>query len=242
MIHCQFFIFMVLGLLPSFIWLLFYLRKDQKPEPNKMILFVFLLGMLITLPAAGIEKFFSELMITNLKLSTAGYYLIYFLAVVGITEELLKYLTVRFSALKTMEFDEPIDAMIYMIIAGLGFAAIENILVLWTLKQPLLLEHALLALWGRFIGATLLHALAAANVGFFIALSFFRVRYRIMLIFVGILSSAVLHGIYNIGIKMEGGLALLVSGTVLISLFILVLFEFQEIKKLLGVCRVKLLK
>jgi RsiW-degrading membrane proteinase PrsW (M82 family) len=36
---------------------------------------------------------------------------------------------VRLKALRDPEFDEPIDAMLYMIIVALGFATIENILV-----------------------------------------------------------------------------------------------------------------
>jgi protease PrsW len=238
----QFPVLVLLGFIPSFIWLLFYLQKDKRPEPNQIVILVFLLGMLITLPAAGIEKFLSELLEKNFTISLANYTLIYFLVIVGITEEVLKYLTARFSALKTVEFDEPIDAMIYMIIAGLGFAAIENILVVFSLKTPFLLEHTILALLGRFVGATLLHALTAANIGFFISLSLFRTKYRKLLVLVGILSSAILHGIYNIGITMEGWLIILVAGTVLISLFILVLYEFQEIKKLISICKVKLLK
>ncbi len=39
--------FTILGLLPSFIWLLFYLRKDRHPEPKTMVLKIFLWGALM---------------------------------------------------------------------------------------------------------------------------------------------------------------------------------------------------
>ncbi|MBU3918923.1 PrsW family intramembrane metalloprotease [Patescibacteria group bacterium] len=229
----------ILGLIPSTLWLLFYLRKDTRPEPNRMVILVFLLGMLSTFPAALIEMVFKKgCILANLAPHIA--IIVYFLIGVAITEEVLKYLVVRFSALKTKEFDEPIDAMIYMIIAGLGFAAVENILTLWALKPPMLVEKTTIALLGRFIGATFLHALAGANIGFFIALSFFRTRHRKMLLFAGIFGSVVLHGIYNIGITMEGGYRIAIVGTILLLLFLLVLVEFSEIKKLLTVCRIKL--
>ena len=60
-------------------------------------------------------------------------------------EEVAKYLIIKIRILRDPEFDEPIDAMIYMIIAGLGFAALENILVLFVLKQPDLIEKTILS-------------------------------------------------------------------------------------------------
>ena len=40
-------LYAIFGLLPSVVWLLFYLRKDRHPEPNRMVLTIFLLGMLM---------------------------------------------------------------------------------------------------------------------------------------------------------------------------------------------------
>ncbi len=57
-------LFIILGLLPSFIWLLFYLRKDHHPEPNSMVIRIFLYGMIITLPVAAIELGFGKLLET----------------------------------------------------------------------------------------------------------------------------------------------------------------------------------
>ena len=50
----------ILGLIPSIIWLLFYLRKDQRPEPNRIVILVFILGMIVTLPAALVEMGFKN--------------------------------------------------------------------------------------------------------------------------------------------------------------------------------------
>lgn len=38
----------ILGILPSVIWLAFYLRKDIHPEPKKWLFLIFLAGMAIT--------------------------------------------------------------------------------------------------------------------------------------------------------------------------------------------------
>lgn len=240
-------LFIILGLLPSFIWLLFYLRKDHHPEPNSMVVRIFLYGMIITLPVAAIELGFGKLLETlNLTRSIVLFglnlpiaLLIYFVIGVAISEELAKYLVVKLRILKDPEFDEPVDAMIYMIIVGLGFAAVENILILFQLAQPFLAEKTILALAGRFIGATFLHTLCSANIGFFLALFFFRAKGRLLLLLGGFGVSIILHGIYNIVIKtMEGWPRLVVLAILLIGLFIVVLLEFNKVKKLLSVCKV----
>jgi RsiW-degrading membrane proteinase PrsW (M82 family) len=49
------FILIILGLLPSTIWLLWYLRKDKHPEPKQMILKIFFWGIIIAIPVALLE-------------------------------------------------------------------------------------------------------------------------------------------------------------------------------------------
>jgi len=198
-----------------------------------MVLKVFIYGMAITIPAALIELNFSNFL-KNLNLSSTITLALYFLVGVALVEEVIKYLVVKFRVLKDPEFDEPVDAMIYMIIVGLGFAAIENILTLFPLTQPYLLEKTALALSGRFIGATLLHALCSANIGFFLALSFFKTKTRLPLLMGGFLVSIILHGIYNLAITMEGWSKYPILATILIGLFIVVLAEFKKVKKLLN--------
>ncbi len=129
--------------------------------------------------------------------------------------------------------------MIYMIIVGLGFAAVENILILFQLIEPYLAEKTILALAGRFIGATFLHTLCSANIGFFLALSLFRAKSRTLFWLGGVGASVVLHGAFNIVIKiMEGWPRVIALAIILIGLFLAVLFEFNKVKKLLSVCKV----
>ncbi|MEA3452740.1 MAG: PrsW family glutamic-type intramembrane protease [Patescibacteria group bacterium] len=231
-------ILVILGLIPSAIWLLFYLRKDKRPEPNEMVIKIFVYGMAVTLPAALIEWRFIEVL-KNLNLSSAVTTAIYFLVGVAFVEELAKYLIIKFRVLRDHEFDEPVDAMIYMIIVGLGFAALENILILSLLREPYLLEKTIYALSGRFIGATFLHALCSANIGFFLALSLLKTKKRLLLLSLGLFISTILHGLFNIGIKMEGWYGTAMVITILVGLFILVLYQFKKVKKLLSVCRVR---
>lgn len=230
--------FVILGLLPSTIWLLFYLRRDKHPEPNSMVLKIFIFGMLSTLPAALIEWPMKNLL-EKTSLSPILISVIYFLIAVALTEELFKFLVFKFSVVPNQEFDEPVDAMIYMIIIGLGFAAVENILILFSLVQPYLVEKTTIALLGRFAGATFLHALCSANIGFFFALSLFKTKKRRLLLLTGLSLSVALHALYNIIITMEGNMKFALDGSLLIILFLIGLFQFYKIKQLPSVCKIK---
>ncbi len=239
----------LLGFTPSLIWLSFYLKKDVHPEPKRMVIKVFILGMGSAFLAALLGILLSDL-IQKLNLPLSLSLILQIFLAVALVEEIVKYLPIHFYVLNDPEFDEPIDAMIYMIISGLGFAAIENILFLF--KCYLARESfvpTLITLFGRFISATLLHALTSANIGYFLAISILKKKNRFFFFVLGVLISTLLHGIYNFGIKIDEESAnlgwqgrdwcsLLISAGVLFFLIILTFFQFRKIKKLKSVCEI----
>lgn len=231
-------LYIVLGVLPSIIWLLFYLRKDAHPESNRMVLKIFFYGMLIALPAVFLEMgIFS--VIGELKFSPSIVTILNTFLGVALIEEVLKYLVVREKVLNNPEFDEPIDVMLYMIIVALGFAAVENILILFGLAPTFLIAEALSISLFRFLGATFLHALVSGTVGFFIAISLFETKKRTQLIALGLGLAIILHGLYNFAIiKTEGNLKLLIPLIIIIGLAIFVSFSFKKLNKLKSVCKI----
>jgi RsiW-degrading membrane proteinase PrsW (M82 family) len=192
-----------LGLCPSFIWLLFFLRKDSHPESSRMILKIFFFGMLITFVAAfvelGIESVFDienkiSAIASQNDISSIFYLFFYNFIGIAIIEEFLKYLVVREKVIKDPEFDEPVDTMLYMIIAGLGFAALENILYIWPADGLMAQTYIFIF---RFVGSTLLHALCSALLGYFLALSFYHTKNRFALISTGLITASLLHAFFN---------------------------------------------
>lgn len=235
------------GLTPSIIWLLFYLRKDSHPESNRMILRIFFWGMMITLIAAfveiGIERAFDAgKMIAGISqmnpFSFSVYSLLYGFIGIALVEEFLKYLVVKEKVLKNSEFDEPVDAMVYMIISGLGFAALENILVILPIGNFVLTAASISAL--RFVGATFLHALCSATIGYFLALSLCYKKNRFILLTTGLAIATTLHGIYNFSIiKSATSIYFLYIPAILLTgLAIFVSFGFKRLKKKVSVCEV----
>jgi len=222
-----YFLLIIFALLPSVIWLLFFLRKDAHPESNKMILRVFLYGMLVTIPAAIIQLGFLE--ITE-KL-TYWPFLILTLNIffgVALVEEFSKYLVVKIKVLRSSELDEPLDVMLYMIIAALGFAALENVLYLSRIYMfppldivcPDFLTNIiqfLSVVFGhtfsedvfyavfltnifRFLGAVFGHALWSGTLGYFLALSFYEPKQRLKLLILGFVLAVSLHAAFNYAI------------------------------------------
>jgi len=221
----------VFGLLPSLAWMFFFLKKDSHPEPRYLLTKTFLMGIIISPFAIVFQLGFSRIGdIGPVNYFIAGSSLFFLWA--AFVEEFLKYYVVKLIALTDSAFDEPVDAMIYMIAAGLGFAAIENILVLFrTIPEGI---HITLQVWIlRSIGATLLHALASGIVGYFLALSWFFEHHRKKLLIVGIMIATTLHFTFNIlltdGVNQIRGLVLSIGLLCVMAFLVFILFD--KIKK-----------
>jgi len=222
------YILYLFGFLPSIIWLLFYLRKDIHPESNEQILKVFFYGIIVGFCAIVIEIMFKEILTPKSVL--------YIFIGGAFVEEYLKYLVIKFEILKNPELDEPFDIMLYMIISALGFAALENILILCQYHPFLeLLETLNITTW-RFLTATFLHTLCSGILGYFLALSFLNLKNQKKLFLTGLFLASVLHGFYNLFIiRGNGGVLILVLP--ITALFVLICCK--KLKKIKGICIIK---
>ena len=226
-------LFLFFGLVPSIIWLAFYLRKDAHPEPNAVIQKVFLLGMLATLPAIALELGLRSLF-SFLPFSEGVILILYIFLGVALVEEILKFLVVRFAVYKDKALDEPVDVMLYMIIAALGFAAFENILILFGLGASSPISSILALTLVRLVGATFLHALASGTFGYFLARSFFDTKKKYLYVAVGLFVATLLHGLFNFYIlEVEGAAKLVVPAIILIGLAIFVSISFKQLQKII---------
>jgi RsiW-degrading membrane proteinase PrsW (M82 family) len=227
------------ALAPSIIWLLFFLRKDKHPESSKMVLIIFVLGIFISVPTAFVEmgllnifqKYITSAILFSLVSAFIG---------IALIEETAKYSVLKTKALKSSEFDEPVDVMLYMIIAALGFAAAENVLILSGSPHFEFFETATISAF-RFVGATFLHALCSGALGYFIAMSFRIVKNKRKFLALGFALVIFLHGIYNLSIlNIEGNQKFLIPLAVLIFLTFFVNWGFHKLKKLKSVSKINL--
>ncbi len=231
--------YIVLGTLPSAIWLLYYLGKDLNPEPKRIIVKIFMGGALVTI-LAGIAE-------TILIKYAGSYYMegvypsILLFMAIAFTEEFAKFLPVRLGQWRHRELDEPIDVSQYMITSALGFAAAENIFLFFT--KNLKFTETLFISRRRFVGATFLHVLCSGLLGYFIALSFYygKTHKRIksnLLIVAGFVVATLLHTFYNFSIIKLTNYSRGIFLIILIGASALVLsFSIKHLQKLKSICK-----
>ena len=222
--------YLLLAFLPPLFWLLFYLREDRHPEPKHLLLLAFIGGMASATVAIILElALVGRNGLISLDQNIIGNVLIIFL-IIGIIEEYVKYLAVKLLILGKADFDEPVDAMIYMMTAALGFAALENTLFILPLFHQSIFAGLEVAA-NRFLGANLLHALSSGIVGFFLARAWFS-PHRHHFVALGIILASLLHMGFNYLILMREDLA---QGTfyiiLLLSLMaVMVFIDFERLK------------
>jgi len=214
----------VIGILPSVIWLMLWLRKDCHPEPKVLIVKTLLMGIILS-PLAIVF----QLLVARTFLGTTTGPTFYLWA--AFVEEVVKFWAVAAIALRSPEMDEPVDMMIYLLTAALGFAAMENILVLsQTFGDGVGATVGILGL--RFAGATLLHLLSSALLGYFVALGWFWHRHRTRLFAIGLVFATLVHWVFNLFISsMDQGVSLGFSSVLLIAMAFLVSALFDKIKR-----------
>lgn len=189
-------VLIAVGFLPSLLWLRFYLAKDCHQEPKGLILKTFFLGMLLAPLAVAAQWLFGYIVTRyapGYPINDSSAFFLW----AAFVEEVVKFLAVYYLVIHNSEFDEPIDAMLYLVTAALGFAALENILVLFkNIPDGVTITAQVLVL--RFFGATLLHTLSSGLVGYFLALSWFYHHHSRKFLWFGIAVATLFHFLFNI--------------------------------------------
>jgi len=219
------------GLLPALLWLWFWLREDLHPEPRRILLLTFTAGMVMAIVALFLEQGTNVLITKWFVFLPKWLFSVILLFVWAAIEEIAKYIAARRAALRLSSFDEPVDALIYLITAALGFAALENILFLLKVFGG----HGMLAglITGnlRFLGATLLHVVSSAIVGASVAFSFFHKKKLMRNVLGGLLFATILHTLFNFFIINSGDTNLF---KILIPLWLAVVILFFIFEKIKG--------
>jgi len=206
---------LALGFLPAIAWLIFFLLEDRiHPEPKKMVLKVFIAGILSAAAAAAIQIILQDTAFTrfNIQDTSKSSFLI-----LSFIEEFVKFAAVYVAVKGSKYLDEPVDYMIYMITGALGFSAIENTLFLLQKNSNIIFEIIVL----RAVGATLLHALASGFVGFYWA------KRKLLL---GLVIAVLLHAGFNYLI-FKFSMAPVYATAILIFASFFIFYDFDIIKE-----------
>jgi RsiW-degrading membrane proteinase PrsW (M82 family) len=212
----------IAGLLPSLVWLFFWSREDhEQPEPKSLLAGCFLAGMLAVLFAIPAERY-----VANLVSDPTWRYTFW-----AAIEEILKFTAVAAVALHARSNDEPIDAMIYCIAVALGFAALENTLFI---MQPFSggdMAAGIITGNMRFIGATLVHTISSAFIGFALGEAYYRGWLaKASLCVLGLIAAIAVHASFNIAITSAGPADTLKAFGWVWGAVVLLIVLFEEVK------------
>ncbi len=210
------FILLVLASIgPGLLWLWYFYRQDRvEPEPVKLVLKVFVVGLLLVIPAGMIEQFWQVSINNALRTNSWIDYLVVAFLVVAVVEEGLKSFFLWWLMGKNPELDEPIDGVIYGVTIGLGFASLENLL--WAGVYG----FGVAAL--RALVTTLAHASFSGWMGYYLANYKLAHQKKTILLWYGFLVAFLTHGFYDFLLFLRNSFASLVAFLVVaVSLFLL---------------------
>ena len=180
---------LLITIVPSLLILIYFFLSDKFKEPKGTIALVFGLGVLICLPAGIINEFmevnFSNIFSERLLYSFLG---------PAWGEEILKFLILYTIVLKRNEFNEPMDGIVYGVVASLGFATYENYDYVFRLAETWDIDPSQMAIW-RSYSAVPMHGLNGCIMGFYFGKYAFTAEKKYLVL--SLLIPFLLHGFYN---------------------------------------------
>lgn len=171
----------------------FYTKDKHEREPFGILLVSFLWGCFSVVPAIILESVLPGI-IPGSNGSSVISVAIYTFVVIAFSEELSKYIFLRYYSYKKRSFNEPFDGIIYAVMVGMGFATIENFLYVFG-------SDSLGSAWStaglRAVTAIPAHATFAAIMGYYVGLAKFNKTREKSYLLQGLLLATVLHGFYD---------------------------------------------
>ncbi len=214
------------------IWLWILRRYDRiEPEGIKQLVLVGVIGGLASVVlAAVVNEGISRLLgIRSEVFSDTGtiplWSLATFTLVVGMAEEALKATATVYATARFGNLDEPIDAMIYAMTVGLGFAALENALYATRFGNDVLLV--------RFLWPVPAHMSYAAVWGYGLAVARFvhPERRAAVVMFPAVLLAGAIHAASNFLLFIQDTYAAMLS---LAALGVLAYIAHQRLTRLVA--------
>ncbi len=210
------------GVLPSLLWLFFFTREDSShKKPRKIIFGCFLGGALSVIVAIFVEKLIADAVIDP----TIRYTLW------AAFEETIKCIVALVIIYAARANEDPVDTMIYCASVALGFAAIENTLFILEPLSNGTITLALITSNMRFIGATLVHVVSSASIGFMLGYVFYHGRFiKTIAVIAGLAGAIALHATFNLSIINASSTDTLKAFGWIWGAVVVLIILFEEVK------------
>jgi RsiW-degrading membrane proteinase PrsW (M82 family) len=176
-----------------------YLRDKYEREPLRNLVIALLAGAVSVIPILIVETILSlpaPLFTGYFQAAYNGF------IVAGLTEELFKFLFLYFIFWNNRHFNEKFDGIVYAVFVSLGFAAVEN--VMYVFSNDISVGYV------RAITAVPAHAIFGIVMGYHLGIARMYREIRRKHILRALFIPVFLHGLYNFILMSGHELALLV--------------------------------
>lgn len=197
-----------------------YLKDKYNKEPISMLIWSFVLGMLSIIPAIIIQLSFTNFYGDWMKADQVNIAFFSF-AVVALSEEGSKLLTLRLFIYPRKAFDDPFDGIMYAVMIGMGFATLENV--------GYVMQHGIATAITRMFLSVPAHGTFAVLMGYYVGLAKFYPARRHRYYLFALLFPAFFHGSFDYCL-FSGKAWLQITGAVL-SLGIAIWLSMRAIRK-----------
>lgn len=187
---------LALSIAPGIAICLYIFLKDQfNREPKLKLLVCFLLGCLSVIPAIIFQMLTTRP--ADIYFQQGILYIAFFsYLIVALSEEMSKFLMLRFYAFPKKTFDEPYDGIVYSVMVSMGFATVENIGYVY--------QHGVGTALLRMFLAVPAHATFAVLMGYFVGKAKFLPEKRFYYLFLGVFWATFFHGTYDFFLFLQG--------------------------------------
>lgn len=185
---------LILLIAPALFWAAYHYYHDRhQPEPFHYLLLTYVLGIgagyLSTLGYQGLAHLGLDYNVFDLAENNKLGLLLYSVLVIGVVEEVIKFLPFVLICIRLRHFDESMDGIIYASFIALGFATYENYHYLQILSG----YEAL----GRAVASPLVHVLFSSIWGYLYGRAIIRNKQLWPAALIGVASAAMVHGLYD---------------------------------------------
>ncbi len=168
-----------------------FLKDIYNREPKRLLAVSFLFGVAAIIPAyfieSGLRPFFR-----NSLVHTA----VYAYLVVALSEEVSKFLVLRFYSYNLKSFDEPLDGIVYSVMISMGFATFENI--------NYVLKFGYDTAFLRMFLSVPAHATFAVVMGYYAGKAKFDPTRSVSLLLTGLCWAIFFHGTFDFFLFLQG--------------------------------------
>lgn len=178
------------------ICLLIFHRDAYNREPKRNLLFSFFLGACSIITAIIIEGLFKNIPPKTISGTAVSAFL-----VVALTEELGKFIVLRYYAFTRKSFDEPLDGIVYGVMISMGFATLENLFYVYKYAGS---GQGYQIAFLRMFTAVPAHATFGVLMGYYVGKAKFDAVNKTSLLLKGLFWAVLFHGAYDYCLFLQG--------------------------------------